>query len=155
MRFVETLSIVLALSMAALAQEARIPDSTTTTSLDQPSPFPDESVLPQWRSTFKIVHNSAAKTRFREYLLPTRSAGPVSDNELINGRKPASPPKLDGADECRITYIGGTPNYECVFTPSGPSASDLQKDFIALTRMMQKTAGASRPQAVDRGLGGC
>ena len=120
---------------------------------------PDESVLGQWAATLPVILE-ARQNYFERYKVPARShSGPLSDDELINGRKPdtqtvtwAPVPALEGAEDCRIfEAIKGDPVYECSFLPLGKSASDMQAAFVKLVRLVEKAArgtatlGAAKP----------
>jgi hypothetical protein len=62
--------------------------------------------------------------------------GPLSDEELINGKAP-NIPRLQGAEDCKVIELSGHSGYQyqCIFRPSGASAVDVQ------TRLVEKATG--------------
>jgi hypothetical protein len=111
---------------------------------------PDESVLPQWSATFPILLK-AKETYFLSLRVPKRPVGPLSDEELINGRpsQPTDIPRLQGAEDCtlRQNTSGGAWEYKCFFLPHGSSATDMQSDFVRLVRLVEHATGGSALQS--------
>jgi hypothetical protein len=108
-------------------------------------PVPDESVIPQWRSTLDNVRE-ASKTYFLGYpLLPNK---PLTDQELLNGPGERTQlirqavPQLEGAAACEVEHFADKASeYACRFEPSGPSADDVKNDYVKMVRFMEKVIG--------------
>lgn len=104
---------------------------------------PDESVVPQWSATFKVLEK-AAETNFASLTVnKVRPSGPLTDAELTNGVTSPIPvvPTLEGGDYCNVTRLANIPTYQCFFTPSGPLATDMRQDFVRLVRLVEKATG--------------
>jgi hypothetical protein len=125
-------------------------DGGSTTGL-----VPDESVLPQWSATFPVILG-AREDRFQRFKPkpPKPQLGPLSDEELINGRKPQPEPpdepmpKLQGAEDCQLHEVpsSGSTRYVCFFAPLGSSADDMQSAFVSLVRLVEKATGGTARQ---------
>ena len=128
-------------------ETAKPPESPTPATFN----VPDESVIPQWR---RILNDmvQARESHFAQYhakLTPPSNAL-LTDQELITGahkvaeRTPVLAPQLEGAEGCNIVWSASVmDSYTCYFEPTGPSAEDMQKDFIKLVRLVEKATGTT------------
>ncbi|MGA7410924.1 MAG: hypothetical protein WBW33_10595 [Bryobacteraceae bacterium] len=109
---------------------------------------PDESVIPQWSTTLRVMLKAreANFLAFRATNKPPER--PLTDEELLNGVKSQRPnlPWLDGAEDCQIEENQPAADltwYRCYFLPTGPSAADMQSDFVRLVRLVEKATGVT------------
>ena len=135
------------------------PQSPTSSTASTAGHVPDESVIPQWRSTLSEVVE-ASKSHFVKYRAkptPTSNA-PLTDAELIKGppaqteRTPVVVvPQLEGAEGCTINWIPSVMDwYHCWFEPTGPNAEDMQKDFVKLVRLVEKATGTTAQMMIGK-----
>jgi hypothetical protein len=150
------LAVVL-LGCPVFAQTA-MPQSTTPLTGN----VPDESVVPQWRSTLSKVLE-ARKSDFVQYHAKVSTAkASLTDQELINGPSQQPPrknpdavvPQLEGAGGCKMVWIPSVMDtYTCYFEPTGPNAVDMQKDFVKLVRLVEKATGVTATMYISPKIG--
>jgi len=107
--------------------------------------IPDSSVLPAWSETLTTVVD-LAKRDFPGFTAAARRSGPVTDSELVNGVRLASPqqaPSLEGADECFVEREQHA-RYLCRFFETG--TADVGRDeYVRLVRLIEKAAHGTVP----------